>query len=209
MPEGSAQHRTSGATRMMPVASPCHQVEPVAEKLDSRKRVRQRERQQRARRRDRRGEGGKTDELHHIRRAAEAARHADMAPHQLGAHERLERAACGDHRRGEDRSFDGDVRGEAADPYAGPEAVCAEEQRREGDARSGPDRGRVARRNGQQKGELRRREIGGRDQGRLRQNGPAPGRDFGFLFDGAVCRQTPNATPPDRGRDPAPAQDPP
>src|SRR6185295_17900717 len=100
--------------------------------------------------------------------------------------------------RGEDRSFDGDVRREAAGPYAGPEPRSAEQQRRERDARCGPDRGGVARRDGYEQRELGRREIGGGDQRRLRQDSPAPG-PCDLLFDGGVSRQTPNATPPDRG----------
>jgi hypothetical protein len=72
--------------------------EPVAEELRRGQRMHEPERQQGEGRRDGGRERREPDELHHVFRAAEAVRNADMASDQLSAHDGLHAAAGSDER---------------------------------------------------------------------------------------------------------------
>ena len=156
---GPAQHQRREDQHAAGIALP--PGPPVRDEIGCLQRIDGRERQQGNGRSDDRAAGDQADEDQHLVHAHEAARHAEMTPHQRGDGEGLQTAAGGDHRRAEERAFDGQVGGEAAEPYARPEALVPQEQRRERDPRGRPDRRGVARRDRHEQRQLGRGEIDG------------------------------------------------
>jgi len=108
--------------------------------------------------------GDDADEPHRLAHAQEAPRHADVPHDERGDGVGLEARAAGDDRGREHIAFDRQIRGEAAEPYSGPERGAGEEQRTERDAGRRPYRGGVAGRDGEQERELRRRKVDGGEQ---------------------------------------------